>query len=129
VRGNLEQLSARTADAIVLGSEILMRWFHNKESDVMLEINKLICLLFFKLLNEIWLKHHVILNLANERTGRIIQIRVSKIKHFFSSSPVQITPFPEYPELHAHVKRPGMFVQVAVPTAQLLDPVVHSSMS
>ena len=42
---------------------------------------------------------------------------------------MQITPFPEYPELHAHVKRPGMFVQVAVPTAQLLDPVVHSSMS
>jgi len=51
------------------------------------------------------------------------------MKHFFSSSPVQITPFPEYPELHAQVKLPGMFVHVAVPTAQLLDPVVHSSMS
>jgi len=42
---------------------------------------------------------------------------------------VQITPFPVYPELHAQVKLPGMFAQVAVPTAQLLDPDVHSSIS
>jgi len=54
---------------------------------------------------------------------------VSESMYSFISSPVQITPLPVYPELHAQAKLPGMFVQVAVPTAQLLEPVEHSSMS
>jgi len=42
---------------------------------------------------------------------------------------VHITPFPVYPELHAQAKLPGMFVHVAVPTAQLSVPIAHSLMS
>jgi len=42
---------------------------------------------------------------------------------------VQVTPLPVYPVLQAQVKDPGLFVQVAVPEAQLEVPAVHSLMS
>ena len=44
-------------------------------------------------------------------------------------SPVQVTPFPEYPELQAQVNDPGVLVHVAVPDAQFEVPAVHSLMS
>ena len=42
---------------------------------------------------------------------------------------MQVTPLPVYPVLQAQVKDPGLFVQVAVPEAQLEVPAVHSLMS
>ena len=42
---------------------------------------------------------------------------------------MQVTPLPEYPVLQAQVNDPAVFVQVAVPDAQLEAPVVHSLMS
>jgi len=42
---------------------------------------------------------------------------------------VQVTPLPVYPVLQAQVKDPAVFVQVAVPEAQLEVPAVHSLMS
>ena len=48
---------------------------------------------------------------------------------FVQNEPEQVTPLPEYPALQAQVKDPGVFVQVAVPDAQLEAPVVHSLMS
>jgi len=45
------------------------------------------------------------------------------------SSPVQVTPSPEYPVLHPQVKLPGVFVQSAAVAAQLSVPAVHSLMS
>ena len=40
-----------------------------------------------------------------------------------------MTPLPVYPVLQAQVKDPAVFVQVAVPEAQLEVPAVHSLMS
>ena len=42
---------------------------------------------------------------------------------------MQVTPLPVYPVLQAQVKDPGLFVQVAVPDAQLEVPAEHSLIS
>ena len=42
--------------------------------------------------------------------------------------PLQVTPFPEYPSLHVHVKLPSLLLHVACGWQSLL-PCVHSSLS
>ena len=50
---------------------------------------------------------------SQEKTNKAM---INKMRWKRSTIPVQFTPSPVYPELHAHVNDPGVLVHVALPS-------------
>jgi len=68
----------------------------------------------------------IFIDIENKRTTRIKIIKTVILNIFYL--PVQVTPFPLYPELHAQVNPPTVLLHAALPL-QVSVPAVHSLMS